>query len=98
MFEVIGNRIKVTYDNFEWNQKEPQLDIFKDINQVNNVCGNGDTLPEINCWLDVFNWSVMNKTKLTEDIYQFINHRARITRAGFDGEVQQFCDFMEWLL
>lgn len=90
-WNVLGNKIKYKYKNAEWNQHEPSMDIFKDINQVKDYCGNfGDSFENTNCWLDVYNWSLMNKTKFTEDIYQFINHRANVVRNGFTKEIENF--------
>ncbi len=90
-WHVLGNKIKIKYENAEWNQHKPSMDIFEDINQVKDYCGNfGDSFENTNCWLDVYNWSLMNKTKLTEDIYQFINHRANVVRNGFKNEIDNF--------
>ena len=91
MFEVIGNKIKYKYEGFEWNrQPTPRVDVFENIDQVNQVCGNGDTFKEAMCWLDAYNWSLMNKTKLTEDIYQFITHRAVLIRTSLEREWSNF--------
>ena len=40
--------------------------------------------------LDAYNWSLMNKTKLTEDIYQFITHRAVLIRTSLEREWSNF--------
>ena len=86
-WENIGNKIKMKYDGFEWQQVKVHHDIFEDINTVSARCGNGDTFEEATCWLDAFNWSVMNKTHLTEDIYQFIAHRSGVMRRAIDNEI-----------
>lgn len=90
-WQVLGNKINFKYENAEWNQHTPSMDIFEDINQVKDFCGNfGDNFENTNCWLDVYNWSLMNKTKLTEDIFQFINHRANVVRNGLKNEIENF--------
>lgn len=92
--DIIGNKIKIKYDNLEWNQREPYLDIFTDIEQVKAYCGGfGNDVESTTCWLDAYNWSLMNKSKLTEDIYQFISHRAGIIRSGIDNEIANWSGF-----
>ena len=90
ILEIIGNKMKFKYENLEFNQhhsKSMNYDLFENVHQVEAVCGNDSF-----CWLDVFNWSIMNKTKLTEDIYQFIQNRSYIVQQGF---INEFKDF-EW--
>lgn len=84
------SKLKYKYENSEWNQIEPNLDMFKSIQDVKNVCGNGDSFNEVMCWLDTYHWSIMNKSKLTEDIYQFISHRATLIRKSIDDEIDNF--------
>lgn len=93
-YEIIGNKIKVKYESLDWNQREPYLNIFDDIDKVKAYCGNfGEDIEGTACWLDAYNWSLMNKTPITEDIYQFISHRAGVIRGGFDKEIENWSGF-----
>lgn len=93
-YEIVGNKIKVKYESLDWNQREPYLDVFDDIEKVKAYCGKfGEDIEGTTCWLDAYNWSLMNKTPLTEDIYQFISHRAGIIRGGFDKEIASWEGF-----
>lgn len=85
-YEIIGNKIKVKYSSYKWNQHEPDhLDIFTGINKVSAICGD-----DAACWLDAYHWSLMKQTKLTEDIYQFITHRVYVIKKGFKTEVDMY--------
>lgn len=86
--------IKMIYDGFEWNQHKTQPmgfnnDLFTNLEGVKAHCGGGNDLESIGCWLDAYNWSLMKQTPLTEDIYQFISHRAYVVRQGFADEAQR---------
>jgi hypothetical protein len=87
---ALPKSIKFRFENNQWQQVQPKRDLFKDFDDVKYVCGDGDNLSEMACWLDTYNWSLMNKTKFTEDIYQFISHRAQIMRKGVDKEIDNF--------
>jgi hypothetical protein len=93
-YEILGNKIKVKYENLEWNKHNSEAmnyDLFENLDQVKSACGAfGNDLESTSCWLDVYNWSLMNKTKLTEDIYQFISHRAYIVRSSIEKEIESF--------
>lgn len=81
-------KIKYIYQNKEWQQVQPNGDIFKDLDQVKAYCGAfGEDVQRTACWLDIYHWSLMNKTKLTEDIYQFISHHAVMIRQSIDKEI-----------
>jgi hypothetical protein len=80
------NKLKFKYENAEWQQVTHEVDLFKDpLFEINKYCGDDPT-----CWLDVYNWSLMNKTTLTEDIYQFIVHKANVIREAIDREIANF--------
>ncbi|AND39565.1 hypothetical protein [Cytobacillus oceanisediminis] len=90
-YPIIADKLKTKYESFKWNQHEPGMDVFTDLNKVKTYCGNfGDSVQETTCWLDTFNWSIMKQTKLSEDIYQFISHRSGIVRRSIDNEVENF--------
>ncbi len=83
-------KLKFKFEQNEWQQKNPPRDLFNNFDEVKVVCGNGDNIQEMACWLDTYHWSLMKQTKLTEDMYQFINHKAQIMRAGVDKEIENF--------
>jgi uncharacterized protein YnzC (UPF0291/DUF896 family) len=83
-------KLKFRYEYNQWQQVQPRRDIFNNLDDVKVVCGNGDDVKEIACWLDTYHWSLMKQSKVTEDIYQFINHRAQVMRAGVDKEIDNF--------
>lgn len=72
------NKLKFKYENAEWQQIDKHYDIFKDLNMVEARCGDDPF-----CWLDIYHWSLMNKTRLTEDVYQFIVHRVGVIQQAF---------------
>ncbi|MRX56736.1 hypothetical protein GJU41_22595 [Bacillus idriensis] len=97
-WKEIGNTLKYKYENLQWQQvNTPPYDMFKDMDGIKAICGN-PTLPDnLGCWLDVYHWSIIKKHPLSEDIYQFITHRAAVVRNGFDKEISNFQINMEAL-
>ncbi|MGM0807618.1 MAG: hypothetical protein ACQET8_23205 [Bacillota bacterium] len=83
-------KLKFKYDNLEWQQVETNLDMFKDLEHVKNVCGDGSSVESLNCWLDAYHQSIMNKSPITHDIYQFISHRVGIVRDSIENEISNF--------
>jgi hypothetical protein len=79
------SKLKYKYENAEWQKVETNLDMFKDMDHVKTICGDG-----LNCWLDAYHQSLMNKSPITHDIYQFISHRAGIVRDGIKNEIANF--------
>lgn len=71
-------KLKFKYENAEWQQIDKHYDIFKDVDAAKNYCGN-DAI----CLMDIYNWSVMKQTPITEDLYQLIVHRVGIIQTGF---------------
>lgn len=56
------------YDpQYGWNQVTNNLDIFKDFEHVQNVCGDNPI-----CLLDSVNYSVMHQNDVTDFMYRFV--------------------------
>lgn len=96
--EGLKKTIKMKWDGLEWNQysTEPmqdKLDVFSNIEDVKCMCGQignfGFDKETTMCWLDAYNWSLMKRLPVTEDIYQFIAHRMWLVRQGVDKELHR---------
>jgi len=72
------NKLRFRYENAQWQQIDKHYDIFKDVDAAKNYCGD-----DVTCLMDIFNWSIMKQTPLTEDVYQFIVHRVGVIQKGF---------------
>jgi hypothetical protein len=83
-------KLKFRYENSEWQQVETNLDMFKDLDHVKNVCGDGYHIDSLDCWLDAYHQSILNKSPITHDIYQFITHRAEVIRTALEHEISNF--------
>src|SRR5690554_3153817 len=76
---VIVDKVKGAIKNTDWYQYEhPSFDLVENFNDVQMICK--DSLA---CYLDSFNWSIMNKTELTASIYKFITHRVHVVKDRF---------------
>lgn len=72
-------KIKMKYKNGEWQQVTNKLDIRENYHHVKSVCDEN-----LICWMDAMNYTAMKQTTFTEDVYQFISHRAGVIREGFE--------------
>jgi hypothetical protein len=81
---IIKDRLSEAIQNTEWYQHAPnKMDLFKDWSHVQSICGDyKGGLGDGACYLDSMNWSIMNKTELTADIYKFISDRMAVMREG----------------
>lgn len=78
--DAITSKITDTIHHTEWYSHTPyNFDLVKNFNNVQAYCGN-----DAACYMDSMNWSIMNKTELTEDIYKFITHRVSVVKEGFE--------------
>lgn len=76
---VVVEKLKGKIQDTDWYQYEhPSFDLVENFYDVQNICK--DSLA---CYLDSFNWSIMNKTELTASIYKFITHRVYVIKDGF---------------
>lgn len=74
--------VSESIQNTEWYHYNPKhFDLFNDFNHVQAYCG--DPADNMICYQDALNWSIMNKSELTADIYKFITHRINVIREGF---------------
>ncbi|MEH7548239.1 hypothetical protein [Neobacillus vireti] len=81
--DAIGGHIHNVIHNTEWYHHTPQdFDLVENFNNVQAICGEN-----LNCFWDAANWSIMNKTELTSDIYKFITHRMSILRDGLQNNL-----------
>jgi hypothetical protein len=80
-YNSIGDAIISRISETEWYQHTPQnFDLVHNFKEVQAICGDIDNMV---CYMDSFNWSIMNKTELTADIFKFISHRMSVIREGF---------------
>ena len=79
-YHSVGEVIMEKIQHTEWYNHTPyNFDLVKNFNDVKAICGDSPF-----CWTDSLNWSIMNKSELTADIYKFISHRAAVIRNGFE--------------
>ena len=78
-WEIIGNKIKFKYENFEWKQTNVPFDLVNELDKAKAVCG--DTLNA--CWLDSYHYTLMKQTPVTNDLYLFIANRGQAIGNGF---------------
>lgn len=78
--DAIASKIQTAIENTEWYHQRPpsNFDLTEDFEHVKSICG-----PDLNCYWDSANWTIMNKTELTADIYKFITNRFDVVRDGF---------------
>ncbi|MDQ1003944.1 hypothetical protein QFZ28_004344 [Neobacillus niacini] len=102
-YDSIGNaaisKISDAIHNSQWYDHTPiNFDLVHNFNDVQAICNNN-----IVCYMDSFNWSIMNKTELTADIFKFISHRMSVIREGFTNnflpdyiDFGAILDFIDW--
>ncbi|MEH7122133.1 hypothetical protein V7127_02690 [Bacillus sp. JJ1773] len=79
MLVRIRSKIDGAIKESHWYQYEhPNFDRIKDYDTVQNICKD-----DFFCHLDSVNWTIMNKTEITSNIYKFIAHRVSIVKDGF---------------
>lgn len=71
-------RIQMKFENGTWQQTTNSLDVFDSYDHVRNVCDEN-----LICWMDAYHYSVMKQNPVSNEIYQFIQHRAGVIREGF---------------
>jgi hypothetical protein len=77
--DKLGNAIHHT----EWFKHQPQnFDLVHNFSDVQSKCGD-----DAFCYMDSLNWSIMNKSELTTDIYKFITNQTAIMRNGFENNL-----------
>lgn len=95
--DAISGHIQNAIHNTEWYQHEPHnFDLVKNFDHVQAICGDyTGGLGSGSCYMDALNWSIMNKTELTRDIYKFITDRASVIRDGLQNNLipHQHLDF-----
>lgn len=96
--EAITTKLSEAIQNTEWYHHAPnKMDVIKNFDHVQMVCGNDN-----NCWADAANWTIMNKTELTSDIYKFITDRMAVMREGFQynfwpkDHLQHVLNLIDW--
>jgi hypothetical protein len=94
--DAVISKISDAVHNSEWYQDTPyKFDLFNNFHHVQAICGDLGTVNETNtsfiidsnnlaCWMDSANWTIMNKTPLTSDIYKFISERSYVIRHGLN--------------
>jgi hypothetical protein len=76
--EALQAKFQAAIQNTEWYQYEhPNFDLVKNTEQVKNICGE-----DPDCYADALNWTIMNKTEITSNIYKFISHRVSVVKDG----------------
>lgn len=75
----ISSMVSESIHKTEWYQHTPKkFDLVQNYNHVQAICGDDPA-----CYMDSFNWTVMNKTELTSDIYKLISDRMAVIKEGF---------------
>lgn len=77
-WEIIGNKIKISYENLEWKQVATPYDLTTELDKAKIICGESIN----SCWLDSLHYTGMKVTPVTRDVYLFITHRAQAIREG----------------
>lgn len=96
--EAITSKISEAIHNTEWYHHTPNnFDLVQNFNHVQGICGES-----LSCYMDSLNWSIMNKTELTADIYKFISDRMAVIREGFQynfwpkDHLHHVLDLIDW--
>jgi hypothetical protein len=96
--DAITSKITEAIHHTEWYNHTPyNFDLVKNFNDVQAYCGN-----DAACYMDSLNWSIMNKTELTTDIYKFITYRVSVVKDGFahnfwpSDHAQHILNFIDW--
>jgi hypothetical protein len=80
--DAVLSKLSDAVHNSQWYQRTPSnFDLIKNNDFVQGYCG--DFIENQNCYLDSANWTLMNKSELTSDIYKFITHRVSVVKNGF---------------
>ena len=101
-YNSIGDAIFSRITETEWYQHTPQnFDFVKNFNEVEAICGDPLKGTNLMCYQDSLNWSIMNKSELTADIYKFITHRVSVIRHGFSDnfwpkDFHTVLDLIDW--
>lgn len=97
-YDSLGNaiisKISDALQHTEWYQHTPnKFDMVQNLDHVKMICG---YKPE--CYADSLNWSIMNKTALTSDVYKFISDRMAVIREGFQYNFlpKHILDLIDW--
>jgi hypothetical protein len=70
----------------EWYQYEhPNFDLVRNYEDVKAICDQNAF-----CWLDSFNWSIMNTTELTSSLYKFVTYHTNVIKQGIESEFMNF--------
>lgn len=78
--DAVLTKLSDSIHHTEWYYHTPQnFDLVHNFNDVQAKCAE-----DAFCYLDSFNWSIMNKTELTADIYKFITDKTAIVRDGIE--------------
>lgn len=88
--EAITDKITNAIHNTEWFQTATphKFDLVQNFDHVQAICGDyTGGLGSGACYMDALNWSIMNKTELTKEIYKFIAERAAVMRDGFQNNL-----------
>ncbi|MEH7086500.1 hypothetical protein V7139_27800, partial [Neobacillus drentensis] len=98
--DAVISKISDAVHNSEWYQHTPQnFDLVHNFKEVQAICGDIDNMV---CYMDSLNWSIMNKTELTADIFRFISHRMSVIRTGFtenflpSDHIEHLLNFIDW--
>ncbi|KYD04158.1 hypothetical protein B4102_3307 [Heyndrickxia sporothermodurans] len=87
-------KLKFMYENAEWQQVQPNADLFTDFNKVESICSGGSFLQGAICTADYSFWTAMKQTKITEDLYQFIDYTTQLLKTSI---YKEFADFhLNW--
>lgn len=80
-FILVDNALQLVSEKIqqsEWYQYQPQqFDYGVNRQMVEAVCNHNPV-----CYMDSLNWTLMNKTPLTESIYKWIAYRSHIAYEG----------------
>lgn len=72
--------MKMVLNGSHWYEYKPGVeDMFKHFDYVQATCRDNPI-----CYMDSFNYSVMNQNEVSAAVYQFISHRAAVVRDGFE--------------
>lgn len=87
--DAIISKVSDAIHHTEWYHHTPyKFDLVHNFNDVQAICGDyTGGLGSPACYIDAFNWSIMNKTELTADIYKFISDRMAIMRDGIQNNL-----------
>lgn len=97
--DAVISKISDAINHSEWYNHTPkEFDLFENTNHVKGICGN-----DLDCYADSANWTIMNKTELTSDIYKFITDRVYVIKHGFTDNFlpdrihwEEVLNFIDW--